>query len=88
MTRSIGNLLNLGPQSTAWLAAIGIHSEEDLRAIGAVEAYCLVRAQQPRASLNLLYALEGALQQRPWNSFTPEEKAALQEAVAQFRFSQ
>lgn len=86
MARNVGKLLNLGPRSTAWLAGIGVQTEDDLRAMGSVEAYCLVKAQQDGASLNLLYALEGALQARPWNAFTPEEKAALRDAVDQFRF--
>ena len=39
--------------------------------------------QQPpkEATLNFLYAMEGALQDRHWNSFSPEEKEELKAAV-------
>lgn len=88
MSTFVIDLPNLGPRSAEWLQSIGVETEADLRAIGAVEAYCLIRAQRQGASLNLLYALEGALTQRPWNSFSAEEKAALQAAVERFGFGE
>ncbi len=81
-TRSLENSLNLGPISAKWLAEIGIHTRAELVEMGAVEAYCLVKARQPRASLNLLYALYGAVHNISWNMIPPETKAALQEEVA------
>ena len=65
-------LRNIGPTSARWLAEVGIETEADLEEVGAVEAYRRVRARQPRASLNLLYALEGALLGLPWNGLPPE----------------
>ena len=56
--------------------------------VGVVEAYCLVKARQPRASLNLLYALYGAVYHIPWNMIPPETKTALQQEVAAFRFGE
>lgn len=56
--------------------------------VGAVEAYCLVKARQPRASLNLLYALYGAVHNIPWNMIPPETKTSLQVEVAAFRFGE
>jgi DNA transformation protein and related proteins len=64
----ITSLINLGAKTANWLAAVGIHSAEDLEQFGVVEAYCEVRKLYPdRASLNLLYALQGALLGIPWN---------------------
>ena len=59
-------LANIGPVSRRMLAAAGITSVETLQRLGSVEAYRRVRAHDPRASLNLLWALEGALTGRPW----------------------
>ncbi len=74
---------NIGEKSSAWLAAVGIHSEDDLAAVGSVEAYRRVKAAFPdRASLNLLYALEGALLGLRWNELPLEIKDELKAMVS------
>ncbi|WP_420643067.1 TfoX/Sxy family protein [Candidatus Leptofilum sp.] len=80
------SLLNLGPKSTKWLAEISVHSRQDLEEMGIVPAYCLLKAQGYPASLNLLYALYGALHDMPWNKVPPDVKQALQADVESFRF--
>ena len=63
----ITSLMNLGAKTANWLAAVGIHSAEDLEQVGVVEAYCEVKKLYPeRANLNLLYALQGAVLGIPW----------------------
>ncbi|MDH4149591.1 MAG: TfoX/Sxy family protein [Betaproteobacteria bacterium] len=52
---------NIGPVSAQWLAAVGIHTVDGLHALGAINAYALVRAHGYNANLNLLWALQGAL---------------------------
>lgn len=52
----IENPRNLGPSSTAWLAAIGVHTKCDLQRLGPVLVYRLVKQRQPKTSLNLLWA--------------------------------
>ena len=87
MTNSeLKSLLNLGPKSTSWLADIGIHTRRDLVEMGIVPAYCLLKAQEYPVSLNLLYALYGALHDLPWNKVPPEVKQQLQAEVEGFRF--
>lgn len=85
---SLADWLKMGPTSSQWLAEIGVHTRAELTEVGVVEAYCLVRARQPRASLNLLYALYGAVHNIPWNMIPPEIKTTLQEEVAAFRFGE
>ena len=87
MTNSeLESLLNLGPKSTSWLADIGIHTRRDLVEMGIVPAYCLLKAQEYPVSLNLLYALYGALHDMPWNKVPPEVKKQLLAEVEGFRF--
>jgi DNA transformation protein and related proteins len=63
----ITSLMNLGAKTASWLAAVGIHTAEDLERVGVVEAYCAVKKLYPeRANLNLLYALQGAVLGIPW----------------------
>lgn len=70
-------LRNIGPVSKRMLAAAGITSIETLRRLGSVEAYRRVRASAPRASLNLLWALEGALTGRPWEDIARNDRLSL-----------
>jgi DNA transformation protein len=86
MAQDSNELLNIGPKSTKWLNAIGINTLADLEAIGAVAAYSLIKAQGYNASLNLLYALHGALTGQRWNELSAETKRRLQEEAAGFRF--
>ncbi|HEX9301764.1 MAG TPA: helix-hairpin-helix domain-containing protein [Casimicrobiaceae bacterium] len=70
-------LTNIGPVSKRMLAAAGITSIETLRRLGAIEAYRRVRSHDPRASLNLLWALEGALTGRPWEDVARNDRLSL-----------
>ncbi len=68
---------NLGRTSVQWLKAVGIHSPEQLRSVGAVAAYNKVRGRGFRVSKVLLYALEGALLGIHWNKLEDEHKIRL-----------
>lgn len=70
-------LPNLGPRSVQMLAQAGIHSLTQLRDLGAVRAYAKVRAACAGASLNLLWALEGGLSNRPWQVVARDDRASL-----------
>jgi len=59
------------------LAAAGLHRFQDLQALGAVEAWRRARAAAPRVSLNLLWALEGALTGQPWQTVARTERTRL-----------
>lgn len=58
---------NIGPKSSEWLASIGIQSLEDVARLGVVETYKMVKAAYPeRVSLNMLYGLQAALLDIPF----------------------
>lgn len=73
----IEKLRNLGPKSAHWLEQAGIRTCGDLKQTGAVAAYLMVKQQQPRCSLNLLYALQGALTGVHWNQLTEKTRQQL-----------
>ncbi|MFN8486357.1 MAG: TfoX/Sxy family DNA transformation protein [Caldilineaceae bacterium] len=76
------SLPKLGPQSTEWLVAVGLHSLADVEQIGVVEAYRRVKAAFPdRVTLNLLYGLQAALLKISWLDLPPEMKDALRAQV-------
>lgn len=72
-----GKLRNIGPKSAAWLRQVGIHQPEQLAELGAVEAFVRIRRAGFRPSLNLLYALEGALLDVHWQEIPPERRSEL-----------
>ena len=76
-SESISKLPNLGPKSEAALKAAGIHSVGALRTLGAVAAYAQVKRSGAPTSLNLLWALEGALTYLPWQVVAKEHRTSL-----------
>lgn len=75
------SLKNLGPKSAAWLAGVGLKTRADLERVGSVGAYRRVRESRGEASLNLLYALEGALLDVHWTALPVPLKERLRAAV-------
>ena len=71
------DLPGLGPKSLAMLCAAGIHGRADLERLGSVQAYLRVKAVGQNASLNLLWALEGALTGEDWRVVAREHRTRL-----------
>ena len=80
-------LRNIGPKSAAWLRQVGLRSREDLAAIGTVEAFMRVKRAGFKPSLNLLYAIEGALLDCHWQDIPDARRSELvlaaDDAIAQ-----
>lgn len=74
---NIADLPNFGPKSQHMLALAGIHTIERLRELGAVRAYVQVKRAGTNASLNLLWALEGALTEQHWREVAKHERLRL-----------
>lgn len=74
---AIAHLPNLGPQSQQMLAQAGIHTLADLRALGAVAAYVQTKRSGARVSLNLLWALEGAITGLHWQDVARDHRTSL-----------
>lgn len=78
----LANLCNLGPVSARWLEAAGIHTEAELREIGAIEAFRRVAMHRAGdVSFNLLYALDGALRGMRWDKLPRHIRVELREAA-------
>ncbi len=72
---------NVGPKSAAWLRQIGVRTTEDLNRIGPVEAFLKVKRAGFRPSLNLLYAMAGAMADCHWAELPEERKQELLAAL-------
>lgn len=78
---SAAKMRNIGPKSAAWLRQVGLRSLEDIAAIGTVDAFMKVRRAGFKPSLNLLYALEGALQNCHWQDVPDARRTELVSAA-------
>lgn len=72
---------NIGPKSSAWLRQVGIKTPEALAEAGTLEAFMRVKRAGFKPSLNLLYALEGALCDCHWQEVPDARRVELVDAA-------
>ena len=77
MTSPVSSIRNLGPAYEASCARAGIHSAEELRALGADATYSKLLQTGMKPHFIGYYVLVMALQGRPWNDCKGDEKKAL-----------
>ncbi len=78
----IESLRNLGPKSGQWLREAGIATIAELERRGPVVAFRLVKQHQPKASLNLLWAMAAGLKGKDWRELTETTKRRLKRSLA------
>lgn len=84
MPDAIERLHNLGPYITKRLAEIDVRDVEDPRALGAVEAYALLKFQFGREiTLNALWGMEAALSGTDWRHLSNDRKSELKKLLAE-----
>ncbi|WP_455205967.1 TfoX/Sxy family protein [Kaarinaea lacus] len=72
------DLKGLGLKSEKCLVEVGISTVEDLRALGAVRTFIKLNKEcSTKPSLNFLYALVGALEDKHWADIAKQEKERL-----------
>ena len=72
------DLPGLGPKSEELLIEIGIRTPDELKQIGAVEAFIKLRHEsRSKPSLNFLYALVAAIEGEHWLKIAKTEKSRL-----------
>ena len=83
MNRSgtLQRLRNLGPESAQCLAAAGVRTPTELARLGSVAAYALLKRHGYPVTINMVYALEGALRDVAWNRLPPTVRARLKAAA-------
>jgi len=79
MDAPIESLFNPGPMSARWLREAGIATIVDWKQLGPIGVWRLVK-QQPRASLNLLWASAAGLEAKDWRKLTEVTRKRLRRA--------
>ncbi|CAD5366182.1 Competence protein TfoX [Rubrivivax sp. A210] len=82
--KPIAELPNFGPKSQQMLERAGIKTLEELRRLGSVAAYVRVKRCGASTSLNLLWAMEGALTGISWQEVAREHRTSLILALDEF----
>jgi DNA transformation protein and related proteins len=77
MTRALSSLKGLGPRSEEMLPQVGIHNADDLLAADPYEIYKRLKATVPGTSINALYAIIGAIEDRNWQDIKRERKGEI-----------
>ena len=77
MAQPVSSIPNLGPASEIAFARAGITTAEEIRDLGADEAYRRLLATGSRPHFIGYYVLVMGLQGRPWNDCKGEEKKTL-----------
>ncbi len=70
-------LINIGPKLQTTLESVGINSFHDLKSIGTEAAFIRIISIDPTACINMLYAIEGAVQNIRWHSLDKQKKQEL-----------
>jgi len=76
---SLSDLPNIGKTLEKELNGIGIHTYEELKSIGSVEAIKRLELHGPTC-YNKLYAIEGAIREIRWHSISKDDREALKKA--------
>ncbi len=77
----MSEIRNIGSTSAEWLKEIGVETLDQLRSVGSVPVFAMVRDQHPEATLNLLWSLEAALRDEDWRSLAESVKSGLLEEL-------
>jgi len=79
---TLERMRNLGPVIAGRLRAVEITTPEELRKLGAIEAYVRLERAFPDLTTHAqLYMLHGAVTDIRWSALPEEARAALRDAV-------
>ncbi|WP_436076295.1 TfoX/Sxy family protein [Acidovorax delafieldii] len=80
----LANVQNIGPKSADALARAGLTTLSQLQQMGAVAAYVKVKGANTNITLNMLWALEGAISGLPWQVVANEHRTSLLLALEEY----
>jgi len=79
MTEELAGLPNIGKELAEKLFRAGIKSAAELHAAGSKETFIKLKTIYPEACINVLFAVEGAIQDVRWHNLDEVTKNELRE---------
>lgn len=73
----LNELPNIGATLASQLEEAGIHTPDELRVAGSMQAFIRINAIEPDACFNKLCALEGAIEGIRWHGLSRQKKDEL-----------
>ena len=77
-------ILNIGPKSRQWLKAIGVYHLQDVKVMGPISIYFILKQNGYPVTRNLVYALEAALRNCDWRQLPADVKQELNQKIQDF----
>jgi DNA transformation protein and related proteins len=77
--------INIGKDTAAKLQRVGIDTFQKLKSTGSKQAFLMLQTLDPGACINLLYALEGAIEGIKDTKLSATKKIELKEFFAQVK---
>lgn len=74
---ALHQLKGFGRKSQSLLQQVGVTSVAQLRAADPYEVYARLKAADPATSLNFLYAIIGAIEDRHWQEIARERRTEI-----------
>lgn len=79
MENELSKLPNIGKNLAEKLKLVGIDSPSTLKLVGSEDAFIRLKTLDSNACINMLYALEGAIQGIRWHKLDKDKKNELKE---------
>ena len=76
---NLSSLPNIGKSLAEKLKMVGIEDKESFYNVGSQNAFLRIKSLDSEACINMLYALEGAIQGIRWHGLSEETKLKLKE---------
>ena len=75
----LASMPNLGKETIKRLHEVGIHTPEELKAVGTEQVFLRLKAIDPGACFCMLCGIEGAIQGIRWHNLHAERKQELKQ---------
>lgn len=86
MKRKIEKIKNLGPVSTQWLNSIDVYTIRDIKKLGPIVIYNMLKANGYNVNILMVYALQGAIMDCHWNEIPKKLKEDFKKEITKNKF--
>ncbi|KAB2838159.1 MAG: competence protein TfoX [Melioribacteraceae bacterium] len=81
MKRKTEKIKNLGPVSTKWLNSIDVYTIDDVKKLGPIVIYNMLKAHGYNVNILMVYALQGAIMDCHWKEIPEKLKKEFQKEI-------